>query len=556
MLIARRPLLALLAAAVTSVASSAFAHFPFIAVDTGGATGKLLMSETLEPDNEVAIDLLAGAKLTVRDTATGRESPVTATKGEHVYGLALPGDANATRLIYGTVDLGVQQRGNSPANLLVYYTKAISGDAFDTKSTLGDAVPVELIPVRDEKAGVRLKAIADGKPIANSELTVVGPDGVQDVHKTDEAGLSPAFEAEGRYAAWVRSWKDEKGDRDGKAFVQRRNYATLVFDYSKQAAPAKAAAPSTSDNVSLFAKLPEPSASFGAVGLDGYLYVYGGHITDRHEYSTASVSGQFHRLNLAEPTKWETLPGGPHLQGLNIAAHGGKIYRVGGMQPKNDPGQPTDNWSSEEAARFDAKTGQWEALPSPPTPRSSHDVAVVGEKLYVMGGWQMRGATEDNVWIDTMDVLDLAAEKPTWSTIPQKFQRRALIVAVQDTKIYAMGGFDSEDMAHTSVDVFDTATGNWSEGPAIPGSQRNGFSPAACTIDGRIILSVGSGELYRLSADGSTWEQIAKATPRIVHRLIPYGDRVLIVGGAIGPKMTDLIESVQIPAATAQAANR
>ena len=47
----------------------------------------------------------------------------------------------------------------------------------------------------------------------------------------------------------------------------------------------------------------------------------------------------FRLVKLDGGTKWEELPGGPKAQGLGLAAHGGKVYRVGGMQPKNAPGE-------------------------------------------------------------------------------------------------------------------------------------------------------------------------------------------------------------------------
>lgn len=562
MAITHRPrLAALFAAAITTVASAmpAWAHFTFIVPEEGAATAKLVMSETLEPDDEVSAEMLGHVNVLVRDIATGKDQPATATMNKQYIGLTLPG-SGATRLAHAKVDLGVHQRGTSPANLLVYYTKTIIGDAFDAKTRLGSEVPVELVPVKDATAGVRFLALADGKPMSNIEFTVIRPDGVQDKYKTNDEGLSPAFEDAGRYGAWARNWLETPGERDGKPYQQVRNYALLVFDYLPNGATPVVAKPATQPTAAAefpaateFGKLPEPSASFGAVAADGWMYVYGGHITDRHEYSTSSVSGKFHRMNLADPSKWETLPGGVHVQGLNLATHGGKIYRVGGMQPHNEEGQPVDNWSNDQAQVYDPATGKWSDLPKVPTPRSSHDVAVIDDKLYVLGGWQMRGKLQDNLWVETIDVLDLSASEPKWSTIPQPFSRRAMIVAVAGTKLYAIGGFDNEDTAHLTVNVYDAATDSWSTGPNIPGSPRNGFSPAACTIDGRVILSVGSGELYRLSADGSAWEQIGKATPRIVHRLIPHGDSVLIVGGARGPKMTDLIEQIRIPAITANA---
>ena len=70
----------------------------------------------------------------------------------------------------------------------------------------------------------------------------------------------------------------------------------------------------------------------------------------------------------------------------------------------------------------------------------------------------------------------------------------------------------------------------------------NGFSPAACVVDGRLFVSVGDGSLHRLSASRGGWEPVATATPRIVHRLVPDGQRILIVGGAAKGNNLDLIE--------------
>jgi hypothetical protein len=35
-----------------------------------------------------------------------------------------------------------------------------------------------------------------------------------------------------------------------------------------------------------------------------------------------------------------------------------------------------------------------------PAPRSSHDAVVLGNKLYVVGGWQLNGSTESNLAFD------------------------------------------------------------------------------------------------------------------------------------------------------------
>ena len=64
---------------------------------------------------------------------------------------------------------------------------------------------------------------------------------------------------------------------------------------------------------------------------------------------------------------------------------------MGGMQPKNAPGEAADNNSLTECARFDPKTNKWEQLSALPAGRSSHDVVVVGDNLVVVGGWNMKG---------------------------------------------------------------------------------------------------------------------------------------------------------------------
>jgi N-acetylneuraminic acid mutarotase len=283
--------------------------------------------------------------------------------------------------------------------------------------------------------------------------------------------------------------------------------------------------------------LPKAVASHGAVACDGYVYVYGGHAGKTHSYDTESVLGTFHRLKLDGGTKWEELPGGPIAQGMNLAAHGGKVYRVGGMQPRNKPGDPADNFSLVDCARFDPKVGKWEELPPLPAGRSSHDVVVVGDKLVVVGGWQMKGKGEKAGWHETVEILDLGSPSPKWQSVPQPFKRRALTATAVGSKVYVLGGLGADGKA---IEIFDVETGKWATGPALPDVAAEGaaramaFSPAAGTVNGRVVVTTAAGSVYRLTADGSAWEKVgAAANPRVVARLIPVGPaEVLLIGGA------------------------
>lgn len=189
-------------------------------------------------------------------------------------------------------------------------------------------------------------------------------------------------------------------------YAETRNYATLVFDV----ADTSSASGSKSATVTRVATLPEATASFGAVASDGWLYVYGGHIAATHSYSTAAVSGRFSRINLALPKAWEDLPPGPAMQGMNLTAYKGTIHRIGGMAPRNKPGEKSMTYSVADSACFDPKTRRWEALPPLPEPRSSHDVVVIGNKLIVVGGWTLKGVNA-STWLDTLAILDLNAKK-------------------------------------------------------------------------------------------------------------------------------------------------
>jgi hypothetical protein len=290
--------------------------------------------------------------------------------------------------------------------------------------------------------------------------------------------------------------------------------------------------------------LPEATASFGAVASDGWLYVYGGHVSPTHSYSIEAVSGSLHRWNLSTGV-WEALPGGPGLQGVGLAAHDGRIYRAGGMQPRNRKGEPEDQRSVDEAARFDPAARQWQPLPPLNAPRSSHDVVTVGTRLFAIGGWTMRGK-ESPVWLDTIEQLDLSVTGAAWKSLPLPVRRRAFVAATVEDRIYLIGGMDDRGRILNRVDIFDVARGTWSAGPTLPPGRNNGFSPAAATHEGRLYVSVADGSCFRLDSEGKTWKQIGTATPRVAHRLVADSGRLLVLGGADRGANLDLVEAIAI----------
>ena len=82
----RRVMLTLLCVLGPSI--TGFAHFVFVVPETGGQTARVLLSETLQPDAQVDVNLIAGTQLLLRD-ANGRETPLALGKGDHAFTVRL-----------------------------------------------------------------------------------------------------------------------------------------------------------------------------------------------------------------------------------------------------------------------------------------------------------------------------------------------------------------------------------------------------------------------------------------------------------------------------------
>jgi N-acetylneuraminic acid mutarotase len=388
-----------------------------------------------------------------------------------------------------------------------------------------------------------------GKPAAGAVVKAFPDEGEPVELKADAQGrLEYRPAAEGR-AGLLAKWTEKaSGERNGKAYDEVRYYATLTV------VPAEATTATVSSPASLFAALPQAVDSFGGAVLGDWLYVYGGHTGKTHKYSRETVSKHFRRLNLRDRATWEELPCGPPLQGVTLMSHGGRLYRIGGMAPHNPPGQPSDLVSIADFARFDPESKTWTGLPPLPTPRSTHDSVVVGDRIYVIGGWSMNGGDSTSAeFLDTALVFDLARAGAGWEKLPAPpFRRRALAVGAVDAKVYAIGGLTEDGKVVNSVDIYDIATRTWSHGPDLPGSKRQGFAASAFEVGGKLYVNGVDGQVLRLSGTGDRWEVAGKlATPRLTHRLLPgIANDLLAVGGSVAGAPIAVIESFTLDGAS------
>jgi hypothetical protein len=205
----------------------AHGHFTFIVPDAGGSSAKVVFSDDLNPDMNVNIEKIAGTKLTLRDAA-GKDSPLEMKKGEGCYLVNLPG--SGPRVVFGTTEYGVSQKGDAKPYLVVYYPKALVGDVPAKAAAVG--AKLEVVPA-GESGKPRFRVLADGKPAAEAEVTVLVPGSAKQMVKTDKDGLTPAFAASGRYGVFARWTEAKSGEHAGKKYEEVRHYATLVADLGK-----------------------------------------------------------------------------------------------------------------------------------------------------------------------------------------------------------------------------------------------------------------------------------------------------------------------------------
>lgn len=515
----------------------AHAHFLWLVRGKNSDATSVLhvyFGELPEADDPALLDRIAGAKLwQVSDSGELKELQLT--KGSESLESNLSDNQEASMYILRH-EYGVVERGGETF-LLRYYAKMgpALGDQAWSKIDCRKQLDLDVVPQATNE-GIVVTVAWEGKPVAQAQVVVASPSGAKDFEGlTDDKGqITFAAGKVGRYSIRARHIESRAGELDGKKFTSVRHYSTLALEVPDAAVNSVTADPQKPAPSSPYPVLPELVTSFGAAICDNALYVYGGHTGKAHSYYRSAQARTLRRLDLKDGKAWESLGEGPELQGLAMVAHGGKLYRLGGFTAMNEEGQEHDLRSTADVASFDTAKKEWQPMSPLPEPRSSFDAAVLGDKVYVIGGWQLKG-DEESVWHKTAYALDLKSDNGAWELLPEPpFQRRALAVAAHDGKIFAVGGMQAEGGPSTRVDVFDPTTGKWSIGPSLEGEPMEGFGCSAFATGGKLYVSTIRGNLHRLSADAKSWEIVSQLpSARFFHRMLPLSEQaLLVVGGA------------------------
>ncbi|XP_070133311.1 kelch-like protein 10 isoform X1 [Drosophila bipectinata] len=181
---------------------------------------------------------------------------------------------------------------------------------------------------------------------------------------------------------------------------------------------------------------------------------------------------------------------------------------------------------------YDTRADRWVNINAedPAGPRAYHGTAVLGFKIYSIGGY-------DGVeYFNTCRVFD--AVKKKWSEIAPMHCRRCYVSVTElNGMIYAIGGYDGHNRLNT-VERYNPTTNQWS---IIPPMNMQRSDASACTLNGRIYATGGfNGQECLDSAE--YYDPITNAWMRIAnmnHRrsgvsCVSFRGQLYVIGGFNG----------------------
>jgi len=220
------------------------------------------------------------------------------------------------------------------------------------------------------------------------------------------------------------------------------------------------------------AALPETLDHIQGVATGGRIYYIGGlnqwpglHSADVYIYDPATDS-----FSQGAPMPSERARGAG-----GVAVHNGKIYYVGGLH---------DGVAVPWLDVYDPVANSWTSLPDMPTARDHFHAAVIGGKLYAIGGRNVLiGATTA-----ANEVYDISAGQ--WSTglAPLPTPRGGFAAAALGDEVLIIGGEGAGSQAFNTVEAYNVLTDTWRTLAPMP-TGRHGIQAAVC--NGGVYIAAG-----------------------------------------------------------------
>ena len=226
--------------------------------------------------------------------------------------------------------------------------------------------------------------------------------------------------------------------------------------------------------------MPTTRARMAAVTFEGMIYVFGG--ADRRGGKVLDAVEVFNP-EAGERGAWKKLAKLPQaLSATSAAVVGDKIYVIGGW----DKGAQNEVYGT--VFEYDPKEDKFDKKRDMPTPRGGLGAAAFQGKIYAIGGWNFEEV------LRTVEVYDPATD--TWEEKKQMPVARALFgITALSGRIFAIGGLttfndNQNDEVLKRVDVYNPARDEWVIDEAIPLPRGRAGVPAT-VAGGKIYVPGG-----------------------------------------------------------------
>ena len=248
-----------------------------------------------------------------------------------------------------------------------------------------------------------------------------------------------------------------------------------------------------------------PSHHVALAELNGKIYAFGGFIPPQSgPPAWIPIDNVWEYDPVAD--NWKALAPMPTKRGSPVAAVvGGKIYVIGGAtthpgssEPAVHPARPHRSVATVE--EYDPATNSWRARSPMPTARNHSAIGAVNNKIYVIGG--RTGAAFISVATNTNMVEEYDPATDSWGPSKARMPsaRSAVASGTYRDRIYVAGGeFQDDSMmaAFRALEAYNPATNSWAILPRMP-VPRHGL--AGAVIGNKLHLV--SGEVQSAGIEG------------------------------------------------------
>ena len=265
------------------------------------------------------------------------------------------------------------------------------------------------------------------------------------------------------------------------------------------------------------ADMPTPREYPKAAVVDGIIYVFGGSSGKDNKIGNTKFPIRVEAYN-PKNNRWirkKDMPVSRINFGLGVVA--GRVYLIGGATGFGGGHKQR----MDRVDVYNPSTDLWGTAPNMPTRRGPGGVAVVNNRLYVMGGagWPPAGAGPHLKVIEEYDPISRQwRQKPGMLDLISRFST----VVVRD-EIYLIGGFrplirPREYLGR--VDVYHPRTEAWDTIPELPSP----LSPVdAAVVNGKIYVFGGYGEGITFVRDVLVYDTGFRAVTAKGKLLTPWG---------------------------------